>query len=66
MPDPTPSLDEFLKAIRRWQPTVAQRRDQRVSFAYGNCHLDNENVTREMVEKADRRLHPEDYSDEPA
>ncbi len=27
----------------------AQRREQRISFAYGNVHLHNPNVTRDMV-----------------
>jgi len=38
------------------------KRKQRLSFVYGNTHLANPNITRAMIEEADRRIHPEDYS----
>ena len=47
-------------------PAVTERearRLQRISFTYGNTHIENPRITREMVEQADRKLHSEDYSD---
>ncbi len=47
------------KAVKEAGPmTPEQRRTQAISFVYGNCHMSNPNVTREMVEAAYDRLHP--------
>lgn len=55
---PRPELEALLKAARDLPPmTPAQLREQRISFAYGNCAIENPNVTREMVE----RIHDEMY-----
>lgn len=37
--------------------TPAQLREQRISWAYGNCAIENPTITREMVE----RIHDEIY-----
>lgn len=53
-----PELLALLEATKNLPPmTPAQLREQRISWAYGNCAIDNPNVTREMVE----RLHDEIY-----
>lgn len=50
---PRPDLDALIKAsIARGPMTPAEKRLQRISWAYGNCSLDNPNITREMVERA--------------
>lgn len=53
-----PELDALIKAALAAPPmTPAQLREQRISFAYGNCAIENPNVTKEMVE----RIHDEMY-----
>lgn len=47
-------LNELAEQVRRLYvaPGRAPTREERVSFAYGNCKISNQNVTREMVERA--------------
>lgn len=48
-----PILEELLRRTRNLPPmTPIQLREQRISWAYGNCALSNSSITREMVEKA--------------
>lgn len=55
---PNPELERLLEAARNAPPmTAAELRDQRISWAYGNCAIENPNVTKEMVE----RIHDEMY-----
>ncbi len=56
------TLDELLEKTKNHTITPEERRLQRISFAYGNASLNNSTITREMVEEADRELHPEDYN----
>ncbi|WP_084658882.1 hypothetical protein [Pseudooceanicola batsensis] len=42
-------LVNFARTVRMSEP---QKFEQRVSFAYGTANIENENVTREMVQKA--------------
>jgi hypothetical protein len=55
---PRPDLDALLtasvEAFARMTPTEqrAMRRAQAISFAYGNLAIENDRITREMVEKA--------------
>lgn len=46
------NLDELLNAARSAKPTPEQWEAQRRSFVYGNTHLENQNITREMVDRA--------------
>lgn len=45
-------LNELLNAARLAKPTPEQQEAQRRSFVYGNTHLENELITREMVDRA--------------
>lgn len=46
-------LEALLAAVKDAPPmTPARLRAQRISWAYGNCSLDNPLITREMVERA--------------
>lgn len=52
-PPPRPELERLLEWMRLAPPmTTAELRAQRVSWAYGNCAIENPNITREMVERA--------------
>lgn len=46
-------LDVLMRtAARRAElMTPAQREEQRRSFVYGNCKIDNDAITREMVDE---------------
>jgi hypothetical protein len=50
------NLKELVERARNLQMTPAQLREQRRSFVYGNTHIENELITREMVEEADRAV----------
>lgn len=45
-------LNELLAAARAAPMSAADRETQRRSFAYGNAHIENQRVTRDMVDKA--------------
>lgn len=45
-------LLSLLDTARSSRPTPEQRETQRPSFVYGNTHLENELITREMVDRA--------------
>jgi len=50
-------LDNLIERARKLPPmTPVEREQQRRSFVYGNVHLSNPDVTREMVDKAAGRL----------
>jgi len=52
----TKNLEELVNRARKITMTAAQLREQRQSFAYGNTHIENERITREMVAKADKKI----------
>ncbi len=45
-------LKELLEAASKAPMSDADKEAQRRSFAYGNAHIENERVTREMVDEA--------------
>jgi hypothetical protein len=49
MSDKLEELEELVIRARTITMTTAQLRKQRRSFAYGNTHIENERITREMV-----------------
>lgn len=49
-------LQKLIDASRGTLMTEAQKEAQRRSFAYGNAHIENERVTREMVDAAAEKL----------
>jgi len=46
------SIEQLVKMAKQVRMSEPQKLQQRVSFAYGTAFIENENVTREMVEKA--------------
>lgn len=56
-------LLELVRRAREIEMTPSQLREQRHSFVYGNTHIENELITREMVAEADRKVECEDASD---
>jgi hypothetical protein len=52
----TDALKTLLEIVRTVKPTPEQREEQRRSFVYGNTHLENELITREMIDREAERL----------
>jgi hypothetical protein len=52
----TDGLKALLEAAKTAEPTPEQREEQRRSFVYGNTHLENELIPREMVDREAERL----------
>lgn len=46
------SIEQLIRMAKKVRMSEPQKHQQRVSFAYGTAYIENENVTREMVEKA--------------
>jgi hypothetical protein len=55
----TKDLQKLVDQAREIEMTPDQLRKQRRSFAYGNTHIENERITREMVADLDARLEAE-------
>lgn len=49
-------LEELVIRARKIVMNETQLREQRRSFAYGNTHIENERITKEMVAEADRKI----------
>jgi hypothetical protein len=56
MTDDLKKLLETAKTAKTAKPTPEQREQQRRSFVYGNTHLENEMITREMVDREAERM----------
>jgi hypothetical protein len=54
------NLEELVVRARNITMTTAQLRVQRQSFAYGNTHIENERITREMVAEIDEKIDTND------
>lgn len=52
----TKDLQELIERARKIEMTPDQLGVQRRSFAYGNTHIENERITREMVADLDAQL----------
>jgi len=52
----TKELEKLVERAREIQMTPDQLRQQRRSFVYGNTHIENDRITREMVAEADKKL----------
>lgn len=52
----TNRLEQLLEDTRSVKMTPEQQEQQRRSFAYGNANIENERVTREMVDDAAEQL----------
>lgn len=49
-------LQKLIDASRGRAMSDAEKEAQRRSFAYGNAHIENNRVTREMVDQAAEKL----------
>lgn len=52
----TKDLEELVIRARKITMTPTQIGEQRRSFAYGNTHIENDRITRQMVAEADKKI----------
>lgn len=50
------SLKKLVDAARKVEMTPPQREEQRRSFAYGNTKIENDRITRHMIDEQAARL----------
>lgn len=55
----TEALEALIEKAQKIQMTEDQQREQRLSFVYGNTHIENERITRDMVRDADDKVSKE-------
>jgi hypothetical protein len=51
-----PTLDALIAAARTVTVTPEMAAEQRRSFVFGNCAIENPLITREMVDQVDREM----------
>lgn len=56
----TGALEALIAKAQKLQMTETQMREQRLSFVYGNTHIENDRITREMVAEADEKVAKEE------
>ncbi len=56
----TAALEALVAKAQKIQMTEGQMREQRLSFVYGNTHIENDRITREMVAAADEKVSREE------
>jgi len=49
-------LQKLIDASRGVEMSEAEKEAQRRSFAYGNAHIENDRVTRQMVDEAAEKI----------
>ena len=54
--DMSKELEQLIEQARRQKMTPEQREEQRRSFAYGNTKIENDRITRRMIDEAAERL----------
>lgn len=52
----TKELDALIQSARKTKMTPVQREQQRRSFAYGNTKIENDRITKKMIDDAAKRL----------
>lgn len=55
-PAMTRDLEALVEKARRIEMTPDQQREQRQSFVYGNTHIENDRITRQMVAEVDASI----------
>lgn len=55
----TEALEALIAKAQKLQMTDSQAKEQRLSFVYGNTHIENSRITRQMVSEADEKVSKE-------
>lgn len=56
----TAALEALVAKAQKVQMNEHQMREQRLSFVYGNTHIENSLITRDMVAAADEKIAEEE------
>lgn len=56
----TGALEALIAKAQKVEMDDRQLREQRLSFVYGNTHIENDRITREMVAEADDKVAAEE------
>lgn len=46
------NLDRIIEKAKEYQMSAQEKEQQRRSFAYGNAKIENDRVTKEMIDQA--------------
>lgn len=57
-------LEALLERARNVRMTLEEQEEQRRSFAYGNTKIENDRITREIIDREAESLAAEDGSEE--
>ena len=60
----TTTLQSLIEAARQTKMTAEQRETQRQSFAFGNTHFENDEISRETVRRASELLRGQQHASE--
>ena len=60
----TTTLQSLIEAARQTKMTAEQRETQRQSFAFGNTHFENDEISRETVRRASELLKGQQHASE--
>lgn len=52
-------LNRLIELARSHRMTEEEKREQRISFAYGNTRTENDDITWETVKRAEQELQPQ-------
>jgi hypothetical protein len=52
----TKELEQLIERSKKIEMTAEQAAEQRRSFAYGNTHIENDRITRELIADLDKKL----------
>lgn len=52
----TPQFEALIEAAKKVELTPEQREKQRRSFAFGNTSYENDDITREMVDRQAEKI----------
>ena len=61
-----PILHELIQKARTVQMTESEKQAQRISFAYGNTHFENADITRDTVRRASEKMFLQNAKADPA
>lgn len=49
-------LEKLIERVRRIEMSPEAEREQRRSFVYGNVHIENARITRDLVTEVDQQI----------
>ena len=50
-------LEQLIQKAKNIKMTKEEKKQQRISFTYGNLKIDNPDITREQIEQVAKKMH---------